>query len=150
MTPNEQTRSFLVSLMHSLLSVPYLWGGKNKATGLDCSGAVSWCLEQAGIVPGGWAKTHNAENIRDWCQRIPPAEVGPGDLVFYGHDGEVHHVMMVVDFAHGDCLGAAGGGPRVTSVQIALDEGACVKKKRVDYRADIVGYGRVPLQATAG
>jgi cell wall-associated NlpC family hydrolase len=138
-----EIRQRLLWSMLKLQGTPYLWGGKDPATGLDCSGAVGCCLEENQIVPAGWKLSHNADAIAAWCNSIPAIDAEPGDLVFYGSQYKINHVMMVA--GEGEVVGAAGGGRWCTTIATAQARGAEVKKVRVGYRMDVVRYGRIPL-----
>lgn len=145
MTLAKEIRRRLVDTMRSLVGVPYIWGSKDPRVGLDCSGAVSVCLERVGIVPGGWRLTHTAEGIRDWAIPVPLVEAEPGDLVFYGSPMRISHVMMLLDEI--TVIGSAGGGPRCTMPEIAESIGAGVQLKPLGYRRDLVELRRAPLPA---
>ena len=57
---------------------PYVWGGASPAGGFDCSGLVHWAYRQVGL---GLPRT--ARQQYDATVRITPAELRPGDLVFF-------------------------------------------------------------------
>jgi peptidoglycan DL-endopeptidase CwlO len=72
----------------------YRWGAAGPDS-FDCSGLTSWAYLQAGVrLP----RTSRAQ----WGvgARVVPADLLPGDLVFYGTDaldpGSIHHVGMYV------------------------------------------------------
>ena len=132
----------LAEIMMALVDVPYIWGGKDPSIGLDCSGAVAYCMEQCGLVPSDFAHENNAENIQDYCIPINKADVRPGDLAFYGTQMRTVHVMMFVGPEL--VMGAQGGGPHCKTRQEAEALGACVKTKPEFYRADLVDFRRVP------
>ena len=78
----------LVATAKSFLGVHYLWGGLS-GFGLDCSG-LTWL-------------DHRLHGIRIPRDALPQSRHGqavstrrPGDLLFYAHDGRVHHVSMYV------------------------------------------------------
>ena len=77
------------------LAVPYLWGGQNPKTGLDCSGFVQLVYHNAGLV-----LPRVSEDQFKKTTRIRPKDVRPGDLVFFDmkHPGaaNVDHVGIYV------------------------------------------------------
>lgn len=63
------------------LGFPYVWGGSSPATSFDCSGFVSWVVNNCG---NGWnVGRQTAEGLRGCCTYIPPADAKPGDLIFF-------------------------------------------------------------------
>lgn len=67
-----------------LMDVGYRFGGKNPASGLDCSGMVSYIYRQAlGIV-----LPPNAAEIAEIGREIDISRMAPGDLVFFNTNGK--------------------------------------------------------------
>lgn len=63
----------------SLIDTGYRFGGKNPEAGLDCSGMVSYIYRQsAGLNVQG-----SAADIARQGRSVAPAEIVPGDLVFF-------------------------------------------------------------------
>ncbi|GAA2693150.1 MULTISPECIES: bifunctional lytic transglycosylase/C40 family peptidase [Actinosynnema] len=75
--------------------LPYVWGGdgpEHGHAGFDCSGLVKAAYGAAGI---GLPRT--AQQQFDAGPLVPPGEaLLPGDLVFYGTPGAIHHVGLYV------------------------------------------------------
>ena len=67
-----------VEIARHYLGVPYVFGGSNPATGLDCSGLVQLVFRQVGITLPRTAQLQYAATTR-----IPRDELEPGDLVFF-------------------------------------------------------------------
>ncbi len=68
------------------LGVPYVWGGTNPATGLDCSGLVRLVYGKFGIdLP-----RVSSDQARAGVAVPSLAQARPGDIVAFGHP--VHHV----------------------------------------------------------
>ena len=68
---------------------PYVYGGNSLTNGPDCSGYVKLISEKFGIIVPRTSKAQYASS-----RKIQPADVQPGDLVFfYGNDG-VYHVAF--------------------------------------------------------
>lgn len=147
--------------------IPYVDGGAD-VSGMDCSGAVTWLLAQADIVPPRTAHGQFA-----WLQKrkhlvVVPTTVSemddpifatlqPGDLIFWAHNGElaakelhVSHVHMFLGKekdGHAVMIGASDGrgyrGKRMTGFGVVdfhvPQEGAPTR---------IVGFGSpFPLAA---
>ena len=63
------------------LGFPYVWGGSSPSTSFDCSGFVSWVVNNCGV---GWNVGRlGAEGLRGICTRVSSANVRPGDLIFF-------------------------------------------------------------------
>lgn len=63
------------------LGYPYVWGGASPSTSFDCSGFVSWVINNSG---NGWnVGRQTAEGLRGCCAYVSPAQAKPGDLIFF-------------------------------------------------------------------
>lgn len=62
-----------------LMDTGYRFGGKNPEAGLDCSGMVSYVYENA----AGLRLSGSAADIARQGRGIDPAQLRPGDLVFF-------------------------------------------------------------------
>lgn len=131
----------IVAKLKSVLGTPYIWGSRDPAKGLDCSGAVVWSLRSLGLEPKSFNSTAAGMKKDSSYVLIPQ----PGDLAFYGPFlGDVSHVMVYA--GDGLVIGASGGGPSTTTVAAAKAKNAAVKVLPVNYRDDFRGYGRLPVQ----
>ena len=75
--------SQLVALAHTLLNVPYRYGGNTPETGLDCSGFIGYVFrESLGII-----LPRRVVEISRIGQPIERAALLPGDLVFFNTRG---------------------------------------------------------------
>jgi cell wall-associated NlpC family hydrolase len=71
------------------LGTPYHFGGASPQSGFDCSGLMQWAYSHAGVsIP---RVTYDQIDVGIPVDR---AHLVPGDLVFFQHDGDVHHVGM--------------------------------------------------------
>ena len=63
------------------LGYPYVWGGASPSTSFDCSGFVSWVINNCG---NGWSYGRlTAEGLRGICTYVSPGDAKPGDLIFF-------------------------------------------------------------------
>lgn len=112
------------------LGWPYVWGGSSPSTSFDCSGYVSWVINQSGV---GSVGRQTAQGLYNLCTPVSSANAQPGDLIFftgtYSSPGPVSHVGIYVGggrFIHcGDPISYANTGSPYWS-------------------AHLYGYGRLP------
>ena len=63
------------------LGYPYVWGGSSPSTSFDCSGFVSWVINNCG---NGWSVGRlTANGLMGVCDIIPRSSARPGDLIFF-------------------------------------------------------------------
>lgn len=100
--------SNLISIARTYIGkgIPYVYGGKNPATGLDCSGYVWVVLKQAGYkVP-----YRTSDGLQAWTTPITAKQARPGDLVFWpGHVGFYAGPGIVID-------NGTSAGPKQTTI----------------------------------
>ena len=101
-----------VAIAKRYLGIPYVWGGSTPTGGFDCSGLVMYVYKQLGITLDHYAAWQYLEG-----QRIAPADLEPGDLVFFEPkaDGPGHVGMYVGD---GKMINAPHTGDVVRIVSI--------------------------------
>ena len=85
----QQHELVLYSL--GLLDTKYVFGGRNPEAGLDCSGMVSYIVEQV----SGKRLPHNAAQIANITRPIKLKEAVPGDLLFFNTSGRAHSHMGI-------------------------------------------------------
>ena len=98
----------------SYLGVPYVWGGASRA-GVDCSGLVMLAYDAAGIYLPHYSGAQFADTVR-----VPLWDLQPGDLLFYGYDGDQHVAMYL---GHGMMIEAPSAGYTVHVTPIRLGYG---------------------------
>lgn len=121
----------VVDIALRYLGVPYVWGGTSPA-GFDCSGLCVYVYAQIGIsLPRTSAAQFQAG------AHIPPDRLDllrPGDLVFFGTDGDpsrVHHVGIY-----------AGDGNYIHAPQMGDVVKVSSLTERIATRGDFVGASR--------
>lgn len=136
---------FLIKLM-KYMNIPYVWGGKDLITGLDCSGLIYNILKNdLQLEP---TRILNSQSYYDYFKFIGRLEVLPGasdlgDLCFFGKDNNnIIHVGMCLD--NKLMIEAAHGGKDVVNVHIAALKGAKVEVNPISRRNDLRAILRHP------
>lgn len=127
----SRSQKKLLEEAETWMGTPYLYGGKEKGAGADCSGFVMMVYLNALDVKLPRVSARQAE----FCTRIEEKEAGPGDLVFFAtgrEEGKVTHVGMIID-REGTFIHASSSKGVVHS-----------SMNNQWYRRHLVGFGRVP------
>lgn len=131
-TPVSAPSGSVVEIALQYLGVPYVWGGSTP-DGFDCSGLVQYVYRQVGVSLPRTSQSQFRVGERIAADRVDLLQ--PGDLVFFGTDGDperVHHVGIYV-----------GGGNYVH----APNTGAVVRVNsltaRIESSHDYVGGSRI-------
>lgn len=78
---SDQRFANMLQEAEKYIGYPYVWGGSTPQTSFDCSGFVSWVINNCG---NGWnVGRQTAEGLRGCCTYVPPQDAEPGDLVFF-------------------------------------------------------------------
>lgn len=71
----------MLQVAERYLGYPYVWGGSEPSTSFDCSGYVSWIINNSG---NGWDFGRlGCDGLGDKCTIIRPEDAKPGDLIFF-------------------------------------------------------------------
>ena len=91
--PVSEKGNEIVLYAMGLLDTGYRFGGKNPEAGLDCSGMVSYIFRQsAGVLVQG-----SAADIARQSRVVAPADIVPGDLVFFNTGRRTQHVGIFIE-----------------------------------------------------
>lgn len=81
----------IVLTAFGLLDTGYRFGGENPEAGLDCSGMVSYVVEQV----SGQRLPHNAAEIAALTRPVHRHDLNPGDLVFFNTQNRPYSHMGI-------------------------------------------------------
>ena len=73
----DEAFAALLAEAEKYIGYPYVWGGSSPSTSFDCSGYLSWVLNQCGWDVGRLG----AQGLYTYC--TPTSSPRPGDLVFF-------------------------------------------------------------------
>lgn len=77
----DQEFAKLLAEAEKYLDMAYVWGGSSPSTGFDCSGFVSYVINNSG---NGWdVGRQTANGLLNNCARISKNNAKPGDLIFF-------------------------------------------------------------------
>ncbi len=112
--PPDSRANIAIAAAESYIGVWYQWGGASRS-GVDCSGLIMLAYQAAGIDFPHYSGAQYADT-----ERVPLADIEPGDLLFYGYDGDQHVAMYVGD---GKMIEAEMTGTQVHIVPVRLGYG---------------------------
>lgn len=76
----DGTFSAMLAEAEKYLGWPYVWGGSSPSTSFDCSGFVSWVINQSGV---GSVGRQTAQGLYNLCTPVSRSDAQPGDLIFF-------------------------------------------------------------------
>ncbi|MBL7825517.1 MAG: C40 family peptidase [Saprospiraceae bacterium] len=87
-----QFRSDIAGYAQNFTGLRYRYAGRSPKTGFDCSGFTSYILDEFKVKISACSRTQSTQGLK-----IPLADVMTGDLVFFGRQGHIQHVALVVE-----------------------------------------------------
>lgn len=87
--PPDPLGAAAVAAAESYLGVWYQWGGASRS-GVDCSGLVMLAYDAVGVSLPHYSGGQFSDTVR-----VPLWDIQPGDLLFYGYNGDEHVAMYV-------------------------------------------------------
>jgi cell wall-associated NlpC family hydrolase len=87
--PPDSRANIAIDAAMQYIGTPYVWGGASHS-GVDCSGLIMLAYEAAGIDFPHYSGAQYEDTMR-----VPLVDIEPGDLLFYGYDGDQHVAMYV-------------------------------------------------------
>jgi len=93
----DGTFGAMLEVAERYIGYPYVWGGSSPETSFDCSGYVSYVINQSGA---GSVGRQTAQGLCNLCTSVSWEDLQPGDLVFftgtYSSVNPVSHVGIYV------------------------------------------------------
>jgi cell wall-associated NlpC family hydrolase len=135
-------RKDIVETAKLFLGIPYLWGGRDTSTGIDCSGLTHLAYRANGIdIP--------RDSQEQWmsARKISARELKPGDLIFLSGKKGVNSIVHVMLFTGDETfIEAPGTGEKVRTSSfrekfgMSLEE---LKKKSFIVDGRKLHFGRI-------
>lgn len=112
------------------LGWPYVWGGASPETSFDCSGYVSWIINQCGWNVGRLGVL----SLEAYCSPVSSEQAKPGDLVFFKdtYDAPLSGSTHVGLYVGNGMMIHAGNPISYTSIETSY------------WKAHFNGFGRLP------
>jgi cell wall-associated NlpC family hydrolase len=124
----KATSNTIADAAQKYIGTPYVWGGESMSEGgMDCSGFVYNALKDAGYDVG----RTTAQGYRSKGSTVSKADMQPGDLIFYGKNGEASHIGIYI--GDGKMIHSSGG-----SKNTKANPGKGVTVANVDHRSDFI------------
>ena len=98
------------------LGYPYVWGGSSPDTSFDCSGFVSYVINNCG---NGWnVGRQTANGLLSKCTRVSATDAKPGDLIFFQGTYDVQGASHVGIYVGDGMMLHCGNPIQYTSINI--------------------------------
>ena len=126
---NEQFAA-MIAEAEKYLGYPYVWGGSSPSTSFDCSGYVSWVVNNCGV---GWSVGRlGASGLLGICTRVSAANAQPGDLIFFQGTYDTPGASHVAIYVGNGMMLHCGDPIQYTSIETSY------------WQRHFLAYGRLP------
>jgi len=104
---DDETFAAMITEAEKYLGMPYVWGGYSPKTSFDCSGFVSYVINNSGWDVGRLT----AQGLFNICTPVTYANAKPGDLVFFHSTYSAPYPVTHVGIYVGDDMMIHCGNP---------------------------------------
>lgn len=124
-----------LAVAEQYVGYPYVWSGSEPDTSFDCSGFITYVVNQIGYKHD----RTTAQGIYDYCTPVSNDDKQPGDLIFFRSPGakRIDHAGIYVgadEFLH------SSPNREESCVHYSNLSGSCLDKTWRDY---LVGFARI-------
>ena len=124
--------SKVVEKAEEYLGYPYVWGGSTPETSFDCSGYVSWSINNSG--EGINLGRLNTSSLYGICTPVSVENLRPGDLVFFQNTYGVYGISHVGIYAGDGMMLHCGDYVEYASLYVSF------------WQEHLLSFGRLPGQ----
>lgn len=126
---SDERFAAMIAEAEKYLGYPYLWGGSSPSTSFDCSGFVSWVINNCGV---GWNVGRlGSDGLYYVCTPVSPANARPGDLIFFQKTYDTPFTSHVGIYVGNGMMILCGDPIRYVSIETSY------------WQAHFFGFGRL-------
>ena len=133
--PKPRASKSAASIGNKYLGIPYVYGGNNPKTGLDCSGFVLLVLRE--MYPDKQINDMSSYQIPEFAQNelgYTKTDTPQTNALLFWHNGNrIYHVAFAINSHDMIMAGGNGSGPECTTIEYAKKHGAKVKISNIAY-----------------
>jgi len=127
---SDERFAAMIAEAEKYLGYPYVWGGSSPSTSFDCSGFVSWVINNCGV---GWNVGRlGSDGLYYVCAPVSPANARPGDLIFFQKTYDTPFTSHVGIYVGNGMMIHCGDPIRYVSIETSY------------WQAHFFGFGRLP------